>query len=236
MLNHDFLLLDRSGSMGYGNMMTEAVNSINAYVEELAKNNVDTGVTLIVFDSINPFEIVRDRITPKTWRKITVDEVAPRGGTPLNDATIRMIQHAKLGAPWGQKYDRVAIAIMTDGEENASQEYSRLSGGTEKVKRELNICREMGWQVIMLGAGFDNQKQAFSYGSTQSATVETSAINYGTTMRAMAGKRAMYATSGVGMSFTAEEKAALKSTTAIDLNDLPQNTTDTTTEAKNTTV
>lgn len=64
-MQHDFVLLDRSGSME-GPMWTEALNSVNAYVKKLAEDNVDTGVTLALFDGNEPFLIVRDRITPQT--------------------------------------------------------------------------------------------------------------------------------------------------------------------------
>jgi hypothetical protein len=219
MAQHDFLLLDRSGSMG-GTMWTEAINAINAYVQKLADDDIDTGVTLVVFDSNNPFEVIRDRITPKTWKPISNDEVSPRGGTPLNDATASLITLAEKGPPWGGQYDKVAIVIMTDGEENSSQEYDRKKGGTEKIKAKLDGCRERGWAVTMLGAGFDNQQQAAHYGTATRSTVQTSAKNFGDTMTLMASKRGLYASAGASsatMDFSPDEQEALKSDTKADL-------------------
>jgi len=218
-LQHDFILLDRSGSM-QGTMWLEAINSINAYVEKLAADGIDTGVTLVAFDSNEPSKILRDRITPKSWKKVTNDDAMPRGGTPLNDATGMMLDLAERGAPWGTKYDKVSIVIVTDGEENASQEY-RGSEGAQKIKFRLNALRERGWQVTYLGANFDNQKQAATYGATLSGTVQTSAANFAGTMRAMAGKRGLYATGAGDMSWTAHEQSMAKSQTKTSLGDTP---------------
>lgn len=78
-MQHDFILVDRSGSMQF--KMKEAINSINAYVQKLAKDNIDTGVTLVAFDGterIN-FEVVRDRIIPLFWLPVSDMEVFARG-------------------------------------------------------------------------------------------------------------------------------------------------------------
>lgn len=202
-MQHDFILLDRSGSMG-GTMWTEALNSINAYVKKLAEDNVDTGVTLIAFDSNEPNKVLRDRITPKTWKNVTDADATPRGGTPLNDATMSMLDLAENGPI---KYDKVAIIIMTDGAENASQEFSHQTGGTARVKARLERIRDKGWQVIFLGANFDNDMQAQSYGAMAHSTVSSTVANMGGTMRAMAEKRGMYASgASANMSFSTEEK------------------------------
>ena len=208
-IQHDFILLDRSGSMS--GMWDEALNSINAYVQKLAETNVDTGVTLAVFDSNEPFTIIRDRITPKTWKNVTNADCSPRGGTPLNDATAKLIQLARTGAPWGQQYGRVAIVIVTDGEENASKEFRDVS----LIKRMLDECREKNWQIMYLGADFDNQKQAASYGAATQSTVRTSTANFGSTMRSMASKRFAYANTGASMSYNSMEQTALASATPV---------------------
>lgn len=212
---HDFILLDRSGSMGFGangGMIVEAVNGINAYVAKLAEEGIDTGVTLVAFDTNEPFQIVRDRITPKTWKNVTVAEVAPRGGTPLNDATVKLLDLAEQGPPWGGKYDRVSIVIATDGDENSSQTYSRETGGTQKVKTRLERVKQSGWAVTFLGANFDNVTQAASYGINLAGTVSATREAFASTMTAMATKRTLYAASGnaTDMTWTADEQASAK--------------------------
>lgn len=214
-MQHDFILLDRSGSMA-GTMWTEALNGINAYVQKLAADNIDTGVTLVVFDGDEPFKVIRDRITPKTWKTVTNEDAMPRGMTPLNDGAMKLLDLAEQGFPGGGPYEKCAIVIVTDGAENASQEFSINSGGVEKVKNRLDKCRAKGWVVQFLGANFDNQAQAMSYGTTRGSTISASAANFGSTMSSLASKRGAYstldlATSGAAaatrsMDWTEEEK------------------------------
>ena len=97
-MQHDFILLDRSGSMQV--LWSEALNSVNAYVKKLADDKVDTGVTLATFDKDGDqfkFEVVRDRIIPSTWKPVSSEDATPRGMTPLNDAIGRMVAPPKPG-------------------------------------------------------------------------------------------------------------------------------------------
>lgn len=196
-MNHDFILLDRSGSMH--SRWTEALSSVNAYVDELARKDADTGVTLVTFDQYPQylaFDVIRDRIIPKTWKRVTNEDCTPRGGTPLNDAIGRIVNLAKFG-----NYDKVALIIMTDGEENASKELTHHA-----AKSLLQTYRDKGWQVIMLGADFDNVKQAESYGTQFGQHLTANAANLVGTMRMTATKRFDNLATGQNMAYTPEEK------------------------------
>jgi len=200
-MQHDFILLDRSGSMI--SLWGEAISSINAYVHKLAADNIDTGVTLAAFDTEGgglSFTVLRDRIIPKTWMDVTPREVTPRGLTPLNDATGKIVNLARAG-----NYDKVAIIIMTDGHENASKELR-----VDQVKALLDDCRAKNWQVIFLGANFDNVKQAADYGASAHQTVQSSVRNLGATMDSLSSSRAAYAVGDTAMGFSEEEKRTLK--------------------------
>lgn len=199
-MQHDFILLDRSGSMA--SLWAEALGSINSYVAKLAEDKVDTGVTLAAFDERAgrlDLQIVRDRIIPSTWRTVKDSEVSPRGGTPLNDAVGEIVARAKAG-----DYDKVAIIIMTDGNENASKELT-----VTQAKLLLDQCRARGWQVIFLGANFDNAMQASSYNNDVNATMSAARGTFTAHTHSLASKRAVYGATGQGMNFTDEEKAAL---------------------------
>jgi ADP-heptose:LPS heptosyltransferase len=102
-------------------------------------------------------------------------------------------------------YDKVAIIIMTDGAENSSRELS-----VAQAKALLDECRAKNWQVIFLGANFDNAAQATSYGTQASQTVQTSAKNMGATMASLSASRGAYAATGASMKFTDEEKRKLR--------------------------
>jgi Mg-chelatase subunit ChlD len=199
-MQHDFILLDRSQSMH--TQWGEALAAVNGYVAKLAEDKVDTGVTLATFDAPAGklvFEVIRDRIIPSTWRKVTDKEAQPRGNTPLNDATGQIVSLAKAG-----NYDRVAIIIMTDGEENASKELN-----VHQTKALLDECRAKGWQVIFLGANFDNAAQAASYNTAPSHMHSMTRGTFVGASASLASKRATYGVTGQAMTFTEEEKAEL---------------------------
>lgn len=198
-MQHDFILLDRSGSMD--TLWEEAIGSVNGYVKKIAEDKVDTGVTLAVFDGEGglSFDIVRDKIVPSTWKDVGIDEVTPRGLTPLNDAVGKVVNLAEAGG-----YDKVAIIIMTDGAENASRELT-----VQQAKDLLDKCRAKNWQVIFLGANFDNAKQAMSYGNIAANTVRSSVRNMRNSMRATASMRAGYGATGQAIQFTDEQKEEL---------------------------
>lgn len=198
-MQHDFILLDRSQSMISNSKWPEALAAINAYVAGLAASNVDTGVTLATFDKFSAdtsFDIIRDRITPTTWHPVSDNDATPRGNTPLNDAIGRIVTLAKA-----QPYDKVAIIIVTDGEENASTELNRY-----QAKALLDDCRAKGWQVIFLGAAYDNAAQAKNYGAKDESVVSSSVGNLRSTARHTSTLRANYATTGAAMAFTPEDQ------------------------------
>jgi hypothetical protein len=204
-MQHDFILLDRSGSMQ--SLWMEALNSVNGYVRKLAADGVDTGVTLATFDKDGDefkFEVIRDRIIPSTWKPISEADATPRGMTPLNDATGRIVAQARGGIN-GMQYDKLALIIMTDGLENASREYSHSA-----AKALLDDCRAKSWQVIFLGADFDNAAQAASYGNLQAATLSASAASLPQAMAETASLRGRYARSGEAMTYSDEQKRRLR--------------------------
>lgn len=200
-MQHDFILLDRSGSME--SLWDEALSSVNAYVEKLAKDDVDTGVTLITFDSDcgHPtFDTIRDRITPKTWHKVSGKDAWPRGMTPLNDAIVKMVSCARAG-----NYDKAAIIIMTDGMENASREDRDGS----MSRRMLDECRAKGWQVIMLGADMKPREHAMQIRNANNdvnASMNVARGQLANTMGLTASKRSAYGITGQSVTYTAEER------------------------------
>lgn len=204
-MQHDFILLDRSGSMANNSLWTEALAAVNLYVKKLADDKIDTGVTLAVFDKNGAafaFEVIRDRIVPATWNLVTDRDATPRGTTPLNDAICRVVALAEAGT-----YDKVAVVIMTDGLENASEEDPRGAA----AKAGLDRIRARGWQVVFLGANFDNAKQAAYYGTKSHQTVQSSARNMRSTAASLGATRSAYSSgASASMSFSQEDKDRLK--------------------------
>jgi hypothetical protein len=187
----DYLLLDRSGSMG--SLWSEALKAINAYAGMLG-SKVNTRIMMAVFDDL--YQVIRNQIHPSQWRPVTDEEVMPRGNTALNDAIGRLVAQAKADNP-----AKAAIVIMTDSGENASKEVT-----DERAKALLDECRGRGWQVIFLGMGHDNSGLAAHYGADPNQTIAVGKDSLAVTMRKAAEKRASYAQTGKAISFTDVEK------------------------------
>jgi hypothetical protein len=180
---------------------------VNAYVKKLADDKVDTGVTLATFDKDGEefkFEVIRDRIIPSTWKTVSSADAAPRGMTPLNDAIGRIVALAKAGTN-GTPYDKLALIIMTDGLENASREFTHAS-----AKALLDDCRAKNWQVIFLGANFDNAAQASSYGNAAAASAMVSSAHLARAMEETARKRGEHARTAAPMHFTEAERRSFR--------------------------
>jgi hypothetical protein len=210
-MNHDYILLDRSGSMREAGKWTESIAAINNYVRGLAERKVDTGVTLALIDKPDrtmEFEILRDRIIPSTWRDVAIDEAHPRGWTPLNEGLLRMIEIANRAGH--RPNDHVVIVVLTDGLENASDP---IKAPHEEVKKALDSCRARGWEIIFIGAAFDNWSQARGYGALRASSYSAEPLNLGKTMGVMSANRASkVAGASATMDFSDEQKAELDKT------------------------
>src|SRR6185295_9059209 len=159
---HSYILLDRTGSMEP--IWSEALSSVNAYADGLATLDggprVDADITLAVFDAQDglQFDVLRDDVDAERWKKVTNDEVSPRGMTPLYDAIGKIVNLAEKDRP-----HKAVIVIMTDGEENSSTELNKKA-----AKAALDRVRAKGWEVVFLGAEFSNFNDAEGVGQTAS--------------------------------------------------------------------
>ncbi|GHU56670.1 hypothetical protein AGMMS49975_20420 [Clostridia bacterium] len=152
-------ILDKSGSMGG----LEA-DTIGGYNSMLAKQQAVVGechITTVLFD--NDYELLHDRIDIKAVSPITEKEYQVGGSTALLDAIGRTIH--KIGNAQGHTADdyraeKVLFVVITDGEENASREYT-----SDKVKVQIERQKtKYGWEFIFLGANIDAVETAQRFG------------------------------------------------------------------------
>jgi len=101
---------------------------------------------------------LRDRITPKSWKKVTNDDAMPRGGTPLNDATGMMLDLAERGGTMGYQVRQGFPLLLSLMEENASQEY-RGSEGAQKIKFRLNALGNAAAVTILVPTSTTRSRQ-----------------------------------------------------------------------------
>jgi len=202
---HSYILLDRTGSMEP--IWSEALSSVNAYADGLATLDggprVDADITLAAFDANDgfQFDVLRSGVDAERWRKVTNDEVSPRGMTPLYDAIGKIVTLAEKDGP-----GKAVIVIMTDGEENSSEEMTKAS-----AKAALDRVRKKGWEVVFLGAEFSNFNDAEGVGQTSSRNMAVAKEQLNDSMRGLAQKSKDYATGAAPtVEFNAQDRAAAK--------------------------
>jgi hypothetical protein len=190
-------------------LWVEALSSVNAFAKELANKtdgpSVDSHVTLAVFDSQESlqFDTLRRKQPALHWEAVTDKDASPRGMTPLLDAMVRIISLAE-----GDNPDKAVIVVMTDGQENASREVTR-----EGVKAALDRVKAKGWEVVFLGANFDNIADASSVGVGGGKQMAMSVGTMNESMSRLARKSRAYAQSAPGaapIEFDAEDRIAAK--------------------------
>lgn len=215
-----YILLDRSGSME--GRWTEALSTINGYVQGLAKALHNGAVTCAVFDGFTvppgymnragwiapasgdkfQFDTLRLSARPHDWKPLTRDDATPRGDTPLYDAIGRLCSLADADAnPKG------LLLIMTDGQENASREVTR-HGAMAALDRQ----RARGWEVIHLGVNFTEvTAQAASLGTLgmKSASMGMGAMRSGAAAEYLSNSTRAYATMDTAIVVSDEDKKKL---------------------------
>lgn len=154
-------ILDKSGSMHA--VADDAVNGFNAFLEDQKKLGGDAGLTVVWFDSNATLGYqgpLKDMQPLHAW---------PQGSfTALLDAIGKTFALVKNRFTV-EKPDKVIMAILTDGLENGSHEF------TWKLISEMiqHHQEKYGWHVIYLGADQD----AWSVGQLLGVKQEN-AVNY----------------------------------------------------------
>ncbi|QSR25109.1 VWA domain-containing protein [Nocardioides aromaticivorans] len=146
-LTHLYFLLDRSGSMQ--SIKTDTEGGFAAFVAEQQAQPGECRVTLAQFD--NEYDVVFAGVPVADVPPL---DLQPRGSTALLDAMGRLVTTAgaELAAlPEDERPGTVIVAIMTDGHENASQEWTHPAIRA-LVEQQTN---DYAWQFLYMGADQD---------------------------------------------------------------------------------
>ncbi|BBY73573.1 hypothetical protein MPRF_04720 [Mycolicibacterium parafortuitum] len=182
-------LLDRSGSMQ--SIKSDVVGGFDAFLAEQRAGDGDCRVTLAQFD--NEYEVV--------YRAVPVSDVPPlvlnpRNTTALLDSMGKLITDtaAEIAAlADDDKPGSVIIAIMTDGLENASHEWSRPAIKS-LVEQQTN---EFGWEFLYMGADQDAVEVGKNLGVKAEQAVTYSRGKSREAMAAMSGNVRGYRTAKI---------------------------------------
>ena len=165
---HISVVLDRAGSMDA--IADHVVGGFNEYLNGQRQRAGTARVSLVQFDSDDPFEILIDGIDLAEVPDLDRAAYQPRGMTPLFDAVGRMIGRIDNQIAARIKTDDAAedqiVVVVTDGLENASIEHTRSS-----VFKMVEHRREQGWVFVFLGADQDAYAEGTAMGVSGSNAV-----------------------------------------------------------------
>ena len=143
-------ILDRSGSMKP--MQEPAVTAFNDFLKAQLEVPGEARLTLVQFDDC--YEVPVAALRLQDVPQLTAATYTPRGSTALLDAigrTIRDLDIRLQKLPPAQQPAKVILAIFTDGEENASREYS-----AKHISDLIALYRDTkGWEFLFLAANQD---------------------------------------------------------------------------------
>lgn len=155
---HNLIILDESGSMGSIKQATvtgfnEIVQTIKGVEEQFPDQQ--QFVSLITFNGLGTKIKLFDK-RAKDLAELTIDKYRPDASTPLYDAigfSVGQLQQITEGI---ENCD-VLVTILTDGEENASREYTARA-----IKSMISGLSAKNWTFTYIGANHDVERVAFS--------------------------------------------------------------------------
>jgi uncharacterized protein YegL len=134
------ILLDRSGSMS--SIKSETISGFNALLKEQQNLERDALLSVALFN--DAATVLHDGVPIARVSLLSPETYQPRGGTALNDALGRMI--GTIGER-ASRLSRNLIAIITDGQDTASHEFSVMD-----IRRMIGYRRERhSWTFVFFG-------------------------------------------------------------------------------------
>lgn len=159
---HNLIILDESGSMeSIKSTIIQGFNEIVQTVKGIEKEfpEQEHFISLVTFNGIGQ-KLLHFLDPANKLEQIDDTRYQPNASTPLYDAIGFSINKLKQVLTTQTDYN-VLVTILTDGEENASKEYS--GNDIKKLIEELKLNR---WTFTYIGADHDVEKIAFSLSIT----------------------------------------------------------------------
>jgi hypothetical protein len=160
MVNQDFthvvVILDRSGSME--SVRNDMEGGFNKFVEDQRKLPGRCTVSLYQFD-----DEYMEVYSNKDIKEVPPLSLVPRNFTALYDGIGKTFNNVGAVLAALKEEDRpgkVVVVVITDGQENASKEFSR-----DQIKGMIEVQQsKYSWQVVFMGANFDAYGEGASLG------------------------------------------------------------------------
>ena len=156
------IILDRSGSME--SIKEATITAFNTFIKDQKKDGLPTNLSFIQFDDQYEKNYIEKDI--HLAKELNAQTFEPRGVTALLDAIGRTVKSTKKrikNKSEKKRPDKVIIAIITDGYENASKEYTR-----EKIFKMIRKREEKdNWKFVFLAANQDAIAEGARFGIHQ---------------------------------------------------------------------
>ncbi len=166
----NLIIIDASGSMsGRVNDVKGGIKQLFTDIKEAdkdpslfkhVKKNKKKSRTIVV-DFSDDFVVLQDATNSDDLDDKVADNYKTRGSTALYDA---------IGRSFGmvdEKEDKVFVTIITDGEENASREFTG-----QAIKDLISKKKEAGWAIVFLGTDENCISAARSIGISSGNTMQ----------------------------------------------------------------
>lgn len=167
-------MLDRSGSMS--TIKSDMEGGFKTFLDKQKAEPGECFVSLYQFDGV--YETVFEN---KNINEVNEISLVPRGNTALLDAigkTTNSVGERLSKTPEQDRPETVILAVITDGFENASKEFSR-----EKVKEMVeHQSTNYNWKYIFMGANQDAVFNGAGFGFAAGTS-----LSYGTSNQAISG-------------------------------------------------
>jgi uncharacterized protein YegL len=203
MLTELAIILDRSGSMA--SVAKDVEGGFDKFIAtQRATPNGECRVSLTQFDSLG----VETLYSGTPLAEVPALVLEPRGNTPLLDAVGKTVTVLKgridrEAAPAAGR--RVLVLIITDGQENASREYTKA-----QIKTLVEGQRAIGWDFLYLGANVDAFAEAGGLGipSASASPYTPTPAGVAASFTSVSSRVASYRAGG-GADWTDDERAKI---------------------------
>jgi hypothetical protein len=183
-------VLDETGSML--SAYDQTITGFNEYVETLKKGATGkVTMTLVKFNANKGDRAVFVDKGIKDVPQLSKDNYKPDACTPLYDAIGRTINSTTAVLKGEKAKFKVLFIVMTDGEENASQEFDRF-----KIFELIKEKEKTGkWSFVYLGANQDSWKATQGLGFHAANVANYNQAQTQAAFRGIAGSTLSYANS-----------------------------------------
>jgi uncharacterized protein YegL len=155
---HNLIILDESGSMSpIKKNIIQGFNELVQTIQGIEKKfpEQEHFISLVSFNGI---DVKKLHVLDPASKLQEIDDTKymPNGSTPLFDAMGKGIAIVEKGLKGVNDYN-VLVTILTDGEENASKEFTGAA-----IKKKVEALKKNNWTFTYIGTDHDIEKMARS--------------------------------------------------------------------------